>query len=42
VLNPDGKSKGIKEIRVDGKLQASNIIPVFGDSKVHPVEVIMG
>jgi cellobiose phosphorylase len=42
VLNPDGKSKGIKEIRVDGKLQASNIIPVFGDGKVHPVEVIMG
>lgn len=42
VLNPEGKSKGIKEIRVDGKLQASNIIPVFGDGKVHPVKVIMG
>jgi len=42
VLNPEGKSKGIKEIRVDGKLQASNIIPVFGDGKVHPVRVIIG
>jgi cellobiose phosphorylase len=41
VVNPDGKSKGIREVTVDGKLQKSNIIPVFGDGKEHKVKVIM-
>jgi cellobiose phosphorylase len=39
VVNPDGKSKGVT---IDGKLQKSNLIPVFGDGKQHQVKVILG
>jgi cellobiose phosphorylase len=42
VLNPGGKSKGIKEMWVDGKSQSSNVIPVIGDGKEHKVKVVMG
>ena len=42
VVNPDGKSKGINEVTVDGKQQASNLIPVFGDKKEHTVKVVLG
>jgi|WetSurMetagenome_2_1015567.scaffolds.fasta_scaffold00319_17 cellobiose phosphorylase len=42
VVNPDGKSRGIKEVIVDGKLSASNLIPVFGDRKEHFVKVVLG
>lgn len=41
VVNTEGKSKGIREVTVDGKPQKSNIIPVFGDGKEHKVKVIM-
>jgi cellobiose phosphorylase len=42
VSNPGGKMKGVKEVVVDGKSQASNIVSVFGDGKVHTVKVILG
>lgn len=42
VVNPDGKSKGVKNLVVDGSLQTSNLIPLFIDGKVHNVKVILG
>lgn len=42
VKNPSHVSKGIKNIKVDGKEIDTNILPVFKDGKVHNVEVIMG
>jgi cellobiose phosphorylase len=42
VLNPGGKSNGVKELTVDGKLLSSNVVPVFGDGKQHSVKVILG
>jgi cellobiose phosphorylase len=42
VVNPDGKSKGVKEVVVDGKPQKSNLIRVFGDGKEHIVKVVLG
>ncbi len=42
VENPNGVSKGIKEVRVDGNFNASNIVPVFQDGNEHSVVIIMG
>jgi cellobiose phosphorylase len=42
VVNPDGKSKGIKEVTIDGLPYKSNLIPVFGDGKEHKVRVVIG
>jgi cellobiose phosphorylase len=42
VVNPNGKSKGVKEILVDGKAHESNLIPVFGDRKEHQVKIVLG
>ena len=42
VINPDGKSKGIREITVDGKPATSNLIPVFGDGAEHSVKAVIG
>jgi cellobiose phosphorylase len=42
VQNPNGVSKGVKEIIVDGKSQPSNLIPLFEDGEDHEVKVIMG
>jgi cellobiose phosphorylase len=42
ILNPDAKSKGVKEVMVDGKHQVSNLIPVFGDMKEHFIKVVLG
>ncbi|HBB92851.1 MAG TPA: glycosyl transferase [Bacteroidales bacterium] len=41
VLNPNGVSKGVKEVIVDGHSQASNLIPLFGDGLKHDVKVIL-
>lgn len=41
IQNPEGKSKGIKHVIVDGKAQTSNLIPLFGDGE-HNVKVILG
>jgi cellobiose phosphorylase len=42
VENPDGKSKGVNKVMVDGKLHSSNLIPIFGDAKEHTVKVVIG
>jgi Cellobiose phosphorylase len=42
VINPHGKSKGVREVTVDGLPQKSNLIRVSGDGKEHKVKVIMG
>jgi cellobiose phosphorylase len=41
VRNHAGKQKGVKEMIVDGKSQASNLIPLFGDGLEHSVIVLM-
>jgi len=42
VQNPNGVSKGVKEVIVDGHSQTSNVIPLFEDGEDHEVIVIMG
>jgi cellobiose phosphorylase len=42
IQNPESKSKGVKTLIVDGKTQASNLIPLFGDGMEHIVTVVMG
>ena len=42
VKNPNGVSKGVKEVIVDGRSQTSNVIPLFEDGEEHGVVVIMG
>ena len=42
ILNPSGISKGIKEIRVDGRRFNSTVIPAFNDNKEHKIKVVMG
>lgn len=41
VQNPDCVSKGVKELRVDGKLLEQAIVPLF-DGGIHTVDVILG
>jgi cellobiose phosphorylase len=42
VKNPKGVSSGVKEVRVDGKTQSSNLLPAFKDGRVHKIEVVLG
>jgi cellobiose phosphorylase len=42
VLNPNGKSKGVANVTVDGNPLKSNLIPVFKDGKEHIVKVVLG
>lgn len=42
ISNPGNKSKGIKEVIIDGKPATSNLIPVFGDGAEHSVKVVIG
>ncbi len=42
VSNPHSKSKGVKEITVDGKSVSTNMIPLFGDGRTHNVKVVLG
>lgn len=42
VQNPKHISKGVKEILIDGKKLKDNILPAFGDGKIHSVTVILG
>ncbi len=42
IQNPYGKSKGVKEVIVDGKPQTSNLIPLFSDGLKHDVIAILG
>ncbi len=42
VKNPDGVSKGVVMLLVDGDLTKGNTVPILGDHCVHEVEVILG
>jgi len=42
VMNPDHKSKGIKEMTVDGTIHRSDILPLFAAGTEHNVRVILG
>jgi cellobiose phosphorylase len=42
IKNPDSKSKGIKQLIIDGKTIDGNIIPVFADGQVHEVKAVLG
>jgi cellobiose phosphorylase len=42
IQNPNGRSKGVREVIVDGRPHATSLIPVFGDGLEHTVKVIMG
>ena len=42
VKNPKGVTSGVKEVRVDGKAQSSNLLPAFRDGKIHKVEIALG
>lgn len=42
VENPNHVSTGVRELTVDGKKIDGNIVPLFGDGKVHEVVAILG
>lgn len=42
ISNPNHVSKGVKSLAVDGKEFIGNVLPIFGDGKIHKVEVVMG
>jgi cellobiose phosphorylase len=42
VLNPNGISKGVKKVIIDGMTQVSNVIRVTGDGREHSVIVVLG
>lgn len=42
ITNPNHVCSGVENMIVDGKKVEGNIIPVFGDGKVHEVQVVLG
>lgn len=42
IRNPEHVQKGVKSIEVDGVMQKDKAVKIFGDGKVHNVEVILG
>ncbi len=42
VMNPDHKSKGVREMTVDGMIHRSDILPLFAAGTEHNVRVIIG
>ncbi|MFX0075816.1 MAG: GH36-type glycosyl hydrolase domain-containing protein, partial [Candidatus Hermodarchaeota archaeon] len=42
VQNPKHFSKGIEEIKIDGKKLEMNLLPIFKDGKKHKIDVVMG
>ncbi len=42
VLNPEHKSKGIKELTVDGVIRQSDILPLFPEGSEHQITLIIG
>jgi cellobiose phosphorylase len=42
IINPNHKSKGVKEVSVDGKSQSSNILPVFPEGTEHNIRITLG
>jgi cellobiose phosphorylase len=41
-LNPEGISKGVKSLKVDGAQVDGNLVPIFDDDTTHKVQVILG
>jgi cellobiose phosphorylase len=39
IKNPDGRSKGVREMIVDGMKVSGTLVPIFNDNKTHNVEV---
>lgn len=42
VKNPKGVASGVKEVRLDGKAQTSNILTPLRDGRTHKVEIVLG
>jgi cellobiose phosphorylase len=42
VKNPHHVSRGVKTLLVDGRPLSGHVVPVYGDGKVHEVEVTLG
>lgn len=42
IHNSNHVSKGVKEIRYDGKTTGGNLIPIFPKDTIHQIEVILG
>jgi len=42
VNNPAHVCHGIKQVTVDGRSIAGNVLPIFGDEQTHQVQVVMG
>ena len=42
IQNPAHVCRGVKQVTVDGKEIAGNVLPVFGDGKTHQVTVVLG
>lgn len=41
INNPNGKMRGISQLKINGKVIHGNLIPIMPQNKVHEVEVIM-
>ena len=42
ILNPEHVCRGVREMIVDGARMNGNVLPSFGDGKMHQVEVVLG
>jgi len=42
VKNPNGVSRGIAQMLVDGKAVEGNVVPIFGDGQTHEVQITLG
>jgi cellobiose phosphorylase len=42
IENPNHVSKGVKSVTIDGKLQSSNILPIFKEGTTHSIVVVLG
>ena len=42
VKNPDGASRGVASLTVDGETVEGNRVPILGKERVHQVEVVLG
>jgi cellobiose phosphorylase len=40
--NPNGVSKGIESIHVDGRPFETNLLPAYSDGKTHKISITMG
>lgn len=42
VKNPEGVARGVRQVLLDGRIISGNVLPAFGDGRLHSVEVVMG